>query len=57
MGRQIAHLYQDNDDVVLTNLDGEQIRVPGMILGADLLRAVVYIGNPALAVGDSSQSE
>jgi hypothetical protein len=49
VARKIANLYQDDGDVILTDLTGAETRVPGIILGADLLRAVVFIGDPALA--------
>ncbi|GAB4449405.1 MAG: hypothetical protein Kow00120_19610 [Anaerolineae bacterium] len=48
VARQVASLYQDGGDIVLTDTRGQQTRMPGMILGADLLRAVVFIGPSAL---------
>ncbi len=56
VARKIANIYQDSDELVLTDLTGEETRVSGIILGADLLRAVVYIGDPALARAASAQS-
>jgi hypothetical protein len=48
VGRQIASLYQDGNEVIFTDVRGQQTRTPGMILGADLLRAVVFIGSSTL---------
>ena len=44
VARQVASLYQDGSEIILTDVRGQQSRMPGMILGADLLRAVVFIG-------------
>ncbi len=48
VARQVASLYQDGGEVILTDTRGQQTRMPGVILGADLLRAVVFVGQPAL---------
>jgi hypothetical protein len=60
VGRRVASLYQDGNEVIFTDVRGQQTRMPGMILGVDLLRAVVFIGSPALVnanVTDASRDD